>query len=70
MNVYLVQNEICFDYRKFPWIKKSRGSVFQKCDMQVVMSDNEYDAKKKFSDKHKKQVYMEFGNMLQMVLLK
>ena len=22
MNVYLVQKEICFDYRKFPWIKK------------------------------------------------
>lgn len=53
MNVYLVQNEICFDYRKFPWIKKSRGSVFQKCDTQVVVSDNEYNAEKKFSEEHK-----------------
>ena len=53
MNAYLVQKEISFDYRKFPWIKKSRGSVIQKWDVQVVASENEEDAKKKFLDKHK-----------------
>lgn len=53
MNAYLVQKEISFDYRKFPWIKKSRGSVIQKWDIQVVVSENEEDAKKKFLEKHK-----------------
>ena len=53
MNAYLVQKEICFDYRKFPWIKKSRGSIFQKCDIQVVVSENEKEAKEKFLEKHK-----------------
>lgn len=53
MNVYLVQKEISFDYRAFPWIKKSRGNVIQKWDTQVVVSDNEEDAKRKFLDSHK-----------------
>ena len=53
MNAYLVQDEICFDYRKFPWFRKSRASIFQKWDTQVVVADNENDAKKKFLEKHK-----------------
>lgn len=53
MNAYLVQKEISFDYRKFPWIKKIRGSVIQKNDTQVVVSENEEDAKRKFLEGHK-----------------
>lgn len=62
MNVYLIQKEICFDYRKFPWIKKSRGSIFQKCDIQVVVSENEKEAKEKFLEKHKETSLSGFGN--------
>ena len=53
MNVYLVQKEISFDYRRFPWILKSRGSVIQKWDTQVVVAENEEDAQEKFLEKHK-----------------
>ncbi len=53
MNVYLVQKEISFDYRAFPWIKRNRGSVIQKWDVQVVVAENEENAKKKFLEKNK-----------------
>lgn len=56
MNAYLVRKEISFDYRKFPWIKKSRGSVVQRWDIQVIASKNEDDAKRKFLEKHKETI--------------
>ena len=54
MNIYLIQKEISFDYRRFPLIRKHIGSVVQKCDVQVVVSENEEEAKRKFLEKHKK----------------
>lgn len=60
MNIYLVQKEISFDYRSFPWIRKHRGSVVQKWDVQVVVSENEEDAKRKFLEKHKKTSLLGF----------
>ena len=48
MDLYLVEKEITFDYRKFPWIHKSRGSVFQSWDKAVIVANSEEEAKQKF----------------------
>lgn len=53
MNLYFLEKEISFDYRKFPWIKKCRGSVFQRWDKEVIAAENAEEAKKKFMQKHK-----------------
>lgn len=53
MDLYLVEKEISFDYRKFPWIKKTIGSVVQKWDMAVIAAESEKEAEKKFLEKHK-----------------
>lgn len=50
MNIYLVKIETSYDYRKFPWFKKSRGSFYLKANTQVIVADSPEEAERKYRD--------------------
>ena len=50
MNIYLLGIETSYDYRKFPWFKKSRGSINLKANMRTVVAENPEAAELKYRE--------------------
>lgn len=48
MKIYVVGIETSYDYRKFPWIKKSRGYVSLKANMRTIVAKNTEEAEQKY----------------------
>lgn len=50
MNIYLVGIETSYDYRRFPWFKKSRGSINLKANMRTVVAESPEEAERKYRE--------------------
>lgn len=50
MNIYLVGIETSYDYRTFPWLKKTRGSFSLKANMQTIVAETPVEAERKYRE--------------------
>ena len=48
MKIYLIEILSSYDYRKFPWIKKTRGHISLRANMRVIVAENKEEAERKY----------------------